>query len=58
MDYSTSYNEDTLKISDNHRLHEEAGLLFNGTDEDGMEEWLGTKAQWAKFAELEAKSEE
>jgi len=34
-------------------LHEEAGLLFQGYDEDGMKEWLGTKAQWKKYEELE-----
>lgn len=41
------------KLSDNHLLHEQAGLLYNGTDEDGVDEWLGTKAQWKKYEELE-----
>ena len=41
------------KLSDNHLLHEQARLLYNGTDEDGVDEWLGTKAQWKKYEELE-----
>jgi len=49
MDYSKDYNNDREPLD----LHEVAGLLFQGIDEDGSKEWLGTKAQWNKFAELE-----
>lgn len=49
MDYSKDYNNDREPID----LHEQAGLLFQGVDEDGRKEWLGTKAQWARYEELE-----
>lgn len=38
-------------------LHEQAGLMCVGKDEDGVLEWQGTKAQWNKFEELEANQE-
>jgi hypothetical protein len=48
MDYSKDYNNDREPVD----LHEQAGLLFQGVDEDGRKEWLGTKKQWDKYEEL------
>lgn len=33
-------------------LHEEAGLLFDGMDEDGDFEYIGSEKQWKKYYSL------
>lgn len=40
-------------IDDNMDLHERAGLIAQGRDEDGDMQWLGNQKQWNKFRELE-----
>jgi hypothetical protein len=49
MDYSKDYNNDREPLD----LHEQAGLLFQGIDEDGRKEWLGDKKAWDRYEELE-----
>lgn len=33
-------------------LHEEAGLLCDGVNEDGDLEWIGSDKQWKKYHSL------
>lgn len=33
-------------------LHELAGLVDAGIDEDGEQQWLGNSQQWEKYEEL------
>ena len=35
-------------------LHEKAGLVPAGKDEDGEQEWLGTQEAWDRYDELES----
>lgn len=37
-------------------LHEEAGLIFTGRDEDGEPTWLGSDRAWQKFNSLTNKN--
>ena len=42
---------------DEPNLYERAGLTYCGKDEDGLDEWMGTKKQWDRYSELEAEEE-
>jgi len=33
-------------------LHEEAGLVPAGADEEGNNQWIGTDKQWQRYEEL------
>ena len=33
-------------------LHEIAGLMDGGIDEEGQIQWIGTKQQWERYEEL------
>jgi len=48
--YPPNFNPNDNIASD---LHEEAGLLYQGEDEDGQPMWLGSKKAWDRYAELE-----
>ena len=34
------------------KLHERAGLIYNGRNEDGEDEWIGTDNQWDELEKL------
>lgn len=39
------------------KLAEEAGLVYTGKNEDGDEEFIGTKQEWQEFERLSATKE-
>ena len=48
--YEASYKDTDRVVEDNHEL---AGLMAIGVDEDGLEEWQGTRKQWDEYEKLE-----
>lgn len=44
-------NNDTINEAI-YELHEEAGLLYWGRNDDGEDEWVGSDKAWRKFSEL------
>ena len=44
-----------MSLNDSERdfeLHEEAGLVPAGVDEEGNNQWIGTDKQWQRYTEL------
>jgi hypothetical protein len=39
-------------------LHEQAGLIKAGLNEDGEQEWIGTDEKWRFYEQLEAHANE
>lgn len=50
--------ESQLEAEAEKDLHEEAGLVRAGLNEDGEQEWIGTDEQWHFFEQLEAQKDE
>lgn len=51
MNYPPGFNEQKLQNTEID-LHEKAGLICIGIDEDGALEWLGSKEEWEKYYQL------
>lgn len=45
-------NPTAEKLENDWKNHEIAGLIYAGKDEEGDNEWVGTRAQWEKYDQL------
>lgn len=44
--------QDADEVINEDDLHAISGLEYMGVNEDGDDDWIGTKKAWDKFAEL------
>jgi len=55
MNYPPNFDRDLVADNEPKNLHEEAGLVAIGLNEDGIMEYEGTDAQWKAYEELSDK---
>jgi len=51
---NTIYEEhqQEIKEDNDYDLHEQAGLVYWGRNDEGEDEWVGSNAKWNKYSEL------
>jgi hypothetical protein len=52
MNPNLPINQQNIDDLNEQDLHEQAGLVFNGYDEDGLKEWIGSDAKWKRYDDL------
>ena len=41
-----------IKMENDYDMHEQAGLIYSGIDDDGDDLWMGSSKQFKKYEEL------